>query len=436
MNEKDRAQYAAKLVSAEEAVSTVRSGDRVYIGTCTSTAYALARALGARMDELEDITICCSNINKPLAIMDGRNPQFRINSYFMGAQERQGIAKGITDYTSFHLSQVDRWVRDVARPDVAFIEVSPPDADGYMSLGASGVCLGTYLLDCAPTIILQVNRCVPYVLGEQNRVHISQADWIVEADEPLFTVENLPITPEIETISAYLIDEIKDGDCIQLGIGGLANAVGYGLKEKNELGCHTELMSDSLMFLMQNGNITNRRKRFIPNRTAASFALGSEALYAFLDHNADVQFLPMPLTNNPANIARNDDVVSINSALSIDLMGQVVADNIDGRQYSGVGGQIDFIRGAQMSRGGRSYIAMTSTFDSPRTGRGSRIVSCFKPGTAVTTPRSEVQYVVTEYGCVNLKALSMRDRVRAMIGLAHPDFRPALTAEAKRMELL
>lgn len=425
-----------KVVSKEEAAAQIRSGDRVYIGTCTSTAYGLARALGERMEELEDVTLLCSNINKPLAIMSGKNPSFRISSYFMGSQERQGIAKGITDYTSFHLSQVDRWVREIAKPDVSFLEVSPPDEDGYMSLGASGVCIGTYLLENSGKIILQVNRHAPYVMGEYNRVHISQADLIVEEDEELFSVGELPLSPELETISQFLIDEIHDGDCIQLGIGGLANAVGYGLKDKNDLGCHTELVGDSIRFLMENGNITNKRKGFVPGRTTVSFALGSRELYEFLDHNEDLCFLPMPITNDPANIAKNDNMVSINTALSIDLMGQVVADNLDGRQYSGVGGQLDFVRGAQMAKGGRSYIAVTSTYDNSRTGRGSRIVPVFKSGTAVTTPRSEVQYIVTEFGCVDLKALTMKERVKAMINLAHPDFRSQLTDEAKSMHLI
>lgn len=428
--------YNKKLVAKEDAVRLVQSGDRVYIGTCTSTAYGLARALGEQMEELSDITLLCSNINKPLAIMSGQNPTLRIHSYFMGSQERQGIRKGITDYTSFHLSQLDRWVADTAKPDISFIEVSAPDEEGYMSFGASGVCIGKYLVEHSKKIILQVNRHAPYVLGEDNRIHVSQADLIVEDDEELFTVGDMPVSPELETISRFLIDEIHDGDCIQFGIGGLANAVGYGLKDKNDLSCHTELIGDSIKFLIENGNITNKRKQFIPGKTTVSFALGTTELYRFLDHNEAVYFMPMPVTNNPANIAMNDNVVSVNTALSIDLMGQVVADNIDGSQYSGVGGQIDFVRGAQMSRGGRSYIAVTSTFNSSKTGLGSRIVPYFKPGTAVTTPRSEVQYIVTEYGCINLKALTMRDRAAALISLAHPDFRAELTAEAKKMGLL
>ena len=436
MNEYFKNHCSEKVVSREEAVKEVKSGDRVYIGTCTSTAYGLSRALGERIDELCDITVLCSNINKPLDILSGKNPTFRIGSYFMGSLERKGIAKGITEYTSFHLSQLDRWVKEVARPDIAFLEVSLPDEDGYMSLGASGVCLGTHIIDASKKIILEVNRYAPYVMGDYNKIHVSQADFIVEADEELYTIGELPVTPELETISQFLIDEIHDGDCIQLGIGGLANAVGYGLKDKNDLGCHTEMIGDSIKWLMQNGNITNSRKSFEKGKTVTSFALGSKELYEFLNRNEKVHFLPMTITNNPAVIAQNDNVVSINTALSIDLFGQVVADNIDGRQYSGVGGQIDFVRGSQMSKGGRSYIAVTSTYENSKTGRGSRIVSAFKPGNAVTTPRSEVQYIVTEYGCIDLKCLTMRERAEAMISLAHPDFRAQLRKEAQEMGIL
>lgn len=426
-------QYDEKLLSLDDAAKLVRSGDRVYVGTCTSIAYGLCRALGKHMEGLKNITILCSNINKPLKITDGSNPEFRISSYFMGAVERAGVKKGITDYTSYHLSQVDRWVKETAKPTVSFLEVSPPDEDGYFSFGASGVCLNTYLLECPGKIVLQVNRCAPYVCGESDRIHISQADYITEYDEDLFSVGDLPITPDVEKISQFLIDEIHDGDCIQFGIGGLANAVGYGLKHKNDLGCHTELIGDSLKYLMERGNITNRRKGFKPGKTTVSFALGSKALYKYLDRNEDVYFVPMPVGNNPANIALNDNMVSINSALSVDLLGQVVADNIDGVQYSGVGGQIDFMRGAQMSRGGRSYLALTSTYGG---GKGSRICARLNPGAIVTTPRSEVQYVVTEYGCIDLKALTMRERAQAMISLAHPDFRAELTKEAKQFGLI
>ena len=216
----------------------------------------------------------------------------------------------------------------------------------------------------------------------------------------------------------------------------MSNAVGFGLSARNDLGIHSEMLSDSMMELIKQGVVTNRRKTFLPGKTVASFALGPKGLYRFMDHNESLYFAPFPIVNDPVNIAKNDNMISINTALSIDLMGQVCADNISGVQYSATGGQVDFVRGVQMSRGGKSFIAVTSTFESRGKGKQSRIVSRFPSGTAVTTTRADVQYVVTEYGCVNLKPLTMRDRVRAMISLAHPDFRTSLMEEAKQAGML
>lgn len=429
--------YDEKLTTAVEAVKLVRSGDRISFGTCSSVAYNLMRAMYQRLDELEELVIVGSNVYKPLEIMSGKDPRVRLCSYFVGMQEREALAQGNhnVDYTSFHLSQIDMWVKEVARPTVAFIEVSPPDENGYMSYGASGVCLTQYAVECSDRIILSVNPNAPYVLGESNLIHVSQANCIVEDDEEIYIVEDMPATGAIRTISEMLIDEIHDGDCIQLGIGGIANTVGYGLTEKNDLSAHSEMFGNSLMHLMKNGNIVNRRKAFHPGKTTCSFAMGSKALYQYLDHNEDVYFAPMPVINNPAIIATNENMVSINNALSVDLFGQVAADNLNGRQYSSIGGQVDFVRGAQMSKGGRSYIAMTSTFKNKKTGaKGSKIVPCLT--SPVGTSRADVQYVVTEYGCVNLKVLPMRERVHAMISLAHPDFRAELTAEAKRLGMI
>ncbi len=429
--------YDSKLTTAEEAVKIVRSGDRVSFGTNSSVAYNLMRALYGRLDELEEVTIVGSNVYKPLEIMSGRNPKVKLCTYFVGMQEREALAHGNhnVDYTSFHLSQIDVWVRQVAKPNVSFIEVSLPDENGYMSYGASGVCLTQYAVDCSDRIVLSVNPKAPYVLGESNLIHVSQADLIVEDDEDIHMVEDFPVEGPTETISKMLIDEIHDGDCIQLGIGGVANAVGYGLSIKNDLSCHSEMMGNSIMHLMKNGNITNAGKKFHPGKTTCSFAMGSRELYDYLDHNEDVYFAPMPVINNPANIALNDNAVSINNALAVDLYGQVAADNLNGRQYSSIGGQVDFVRGVQMSKGGRSYIALNSTFTSKKTGEtGSKIVPCLTG--PVGTSRADVQYVVTEYGCVNLKILPMRERVHAMISIAHPDFRAELTEEAKRLGMI
>ena len=434
MKETIKQEFDAKTMTAQEAVKLVNSGETVFIGICSSTAYALCEALGERLDELEGLTIACSMLLRPLKILSGKN-NTRINPPFMGSIERRGLAGGYTDFSSVHLSQVDLWCTQGAPADVAFLEVSPPDEDGYMSFGATGVGLFSYVCQVAKKIILQVNRNVPRVFGEQHRIHISQADAAVFADQPLVENPPLQVGETIQTISSYLLDQIPDGACIQLGLGGVAEAVGNGLGKKNDLGAHTELMTTSMMNLMKKGVLTNKRKNFMPGVTVAAFAFGSGELYRFLDNNPTLYFMPFPVVNDPTLIAKNDNMISINTALSIDLMGQVNADNLSGQQYSAVGGQLDFVRGAQMSKGGKSFLAIESTVDN-RAGRSSRIVSRFPLGTAVTTPRADVQYVVTEFGCVNLKPLCMRDRVRAMISLAHPDFRPQLTDEAKATGLL
>lgn len=423
--------FASKTISPAGAAGLVKSGDRVYVGTCSSAAKVLCAALSDRAAQLEDITICGCMFPKDFPLLD--HEHFRVCTYFMGPKERDCYQAGRADFTSVHLSQIDRWCRETARPDIAFLEVSPPDENGYMSYGASGVALHTYIRQTAKTVVLQINSNAPYVLGQDNLIHISQADAVVWADSELSVDPGLPISAEVRAISDYIIGQIPDGACIQLGLGGLSSAIGYGLKEKNDLGAHTELMTDSMMELMRLGVLNNSRKTWHQGRTVAGFAYGSPELYRFIHQNPQVYFMPYPQVNDPVNIARNDNMISVNTALSIDLMGQVNADNLAGRQYSATGGQLDFVRGAQMSRGGRSFIAVTSTFNG---GRGSRIVSRFPAGTAVTTPRSDVQYVVTEYGCADLKGLTMRDRVRTMIGLAHPDFRPQLTDEAKETGLL
>lgn len=430
-----KSEYKEKLCTAAEAVKLVKSGDRVYIGTCSNVAYVLSEALADRSEELEDVTICSGLINRPLRIFS--DPKFKHFSYFMGGTERTSLKLGTMDYHSIHLSQFDIWCHKVAKPNVLFLEVSEPDENGYVNFSTNGTTLNTYLLGQAETIILQVNKQVCRVFGDENTMHISKATAIVEAADTQIELPAIDVTPDVERLSSYVLDLIPDGATIQLGAGRVATAIGFGLKNKNDLGIHTEMMSDSLMELMQLGVANNSRKTYYPGKTIIGFAWGSKKLYEFLDYNEDTYFLPMTVVNNPYNIAKNDRMISVNSASAIDLTGQVSAETINGRQYSGIGGQLDYVRGAQMSKDGKSFIVMESTYGDVNGGKGgSRIVLNFKPGNAVTTPRSDVQYVATEFGCVNLKELSMQDRVRAMISLAHPVFRDQLKDEAKAAGLL
>lgn len=435
-------QFESKEISAQQAAELVQNGQNVYIGACTSYARAIADAIAARSPQLKEVTIGCSNIIPPMSFLDCENPDaFQICTYFMGYEERRALKARRADYTSVHLGQVDQWCHKTFRTDLAFFDVSLPDENGYMSFGASGCCMHPYIQEEAKTIVLQINRHSPYVYGERNLIHISQADFVVFADAEKETLPGGPVVeendPEVQAMSRYLLDQIPDGACIQLGIGGVATAVGYGLMSKNDLGCHTELMSDSIMELMKAGVINNSRPKFIPHRTVVGFAFGSRSLYEFLDHNEKMFFGPFPMVNNPLNIAKNDNMISINTAMSIDLFGQVAAEGMGGHQFSGTGGQGDYVRGSQLAKGGKSFLAFKSTVGkNPDGSPKSRIVPYFPPATIVTTPRSDVQYVVTEHGVVNLKVLTTRDRARALIGLAHPDCRPELTAQAKQLGIL
>ena len=436
MNEVALQEYRARLMTAQEALRMVHSGDRVYIGTCSSVAEGLCDVLADRADELEDVTLLSSNVVAPLRILEGKSDTFRLHSYFLGPQERNMLRAGRGDYTSVHLHEIEIFCRETSAPNVALLEVSPPDEEGYMSFGPSGVILHCYVAEVADKVILQVNQNAPYVFGERAKIHVTEADAIVEATYPIGERKFELPDNTVRSISTRILEQIPDGSCIQLGIGNVATAVGFGLEEKNDLGIHSEMMSDSLMHLMKKGVVNNSRKNFMTGKSVVGFACGSRELYEFLDHNEEMYFMPFPQVNDVALIGMNDNMISINSAMSVDIFGQVAADNIVGKQISGVGGQIDFVRGAQASRGGKSFIAMTSTFIDGKGKRQSRIVPCFPAFTAVTTPRSDIQYLVTEYGCINLKPLLMRDRIRAIISLAHPDYRDGLLDAARAANLL
>ena len=368
---------------------------------------------------------------------DGHNP-FHVETFFLGAQERIAHRKhGMPlEFTCFHLSQIDLWCNYVGKPDVCFFQVSMPDENGMVSCGPSGGCMYTYLAENARNIVFECNAQVPYIMnGEKHLLPLSMADAIVYADYPVSPLAKDEVDEISQKISDLVMEEVPDGATIQLGLGKISTAVGYGLLQKNDLGIFSELFSEPMMELMKNGNVTNKNKGFMDGLSVFAFSMGSNEMYNFMDHNPDLYAGTFPFVNDPRNIAKNKRMMSINTAMSVDLFGQVAADSMGFTQQSAVGGQIDFVKGAQWSEGGKSIIALASSFE--RDGqRQSKICLNFPAGTAVTTPRSEVQYVATEYGCVNLKKLNMSDRVRAMISLAHPDFRDQLRDEAREHGLI
>ena len=398
-------------------------------------------ALWDRREELEDVAILCSMSVKPSRMFsadhDGHNP-FHVETFFLGAQERIAHRKhGMPlEFTCFHLSQIDLWCKYVGKPDVCFFQVSMPDENGMVSCGPSGGCMYTYLAENARNIVFECNAQVPYIMnGEKHLLPLSMADAIVYADYPVSPLAKDEVDEISQKISDFVMDEVPDGATIQLGLGKISTAVGYGLLKKNDLGIFTEMFNEPMMELMKNGNVTNKNKGFMDGLSVFAFSMGSNEMYNFMDHNPNLYIGTFPFVNDPRNVAKNKKMMSINTAMSVDLFGQVAADSMGWSQQSAVGGQIDFVKGAQWSEGGKSIIALASSFEKNGQ-RQSKICLNFPAGTAVTTPRSEVQYVATEYGCVNLKKLNMSDRVRAMISLAHPDFRDQLRDEAREHGLI
>ena len=433
--------YKGKIMSAAEAAKLVKSGDRVYVGTASSFAYDMLDALWDRREELEDVAILCSMSVRPSRMFsadhDGHNP-FHVETFFLGAQERIAHRKhGMPlEFTCFHLSQIDLWCKYVGKPDVCFFQVSMPDENGMVSCGPSGGCMYTYLAENARNIVFECNAQVPYIMnGEKHLLPLSIAEAIVYADYPVSPLAKDEVDEISQKISDLVMEEVPDGATIQLGLGKISTAVGYGLLQKNDLGIFSELFSEPMMELMKNGNVTNKNKGFMDGLSVFAFSMGSNEMYNFMDHNPDLYAGTFPFVNDPRNIAKNKRMMSINTAMSVDLFGQVAADSMGFTQQSAVGGQIDFVKGAQWSEGGKSIIALASSFEKNGQ-RQSKICLNFPVGTAVTTPRSEVQYIATEYGCVNLKKLNMSDRVRAMISLAHPDFRDQLRDEAREHGLI
>ena len=429
--------YNEKLTTAAEAVKLVKSGDRLYAGTASSCAYALLNALWERKDELEGVTLLGSNTYLPTPCYDVTedNP-FMFSTYFMGINERKQTSKGRpVAYNSVHLSMVDEWTVNIGKPDVCFFEVSRPDENGYMSYGPSGTAVSDVMKQVAKKRIVQVNSHTPYILGEKCMIHVSEVDAIVEEDMEYADYQAIEPDELSMQIASHILPEIPDGATFQLGLGTLSTAIGYGLREKNELGIHTELLNDPMLELMESGNVTNTRKGYMDGKTVFSFTFGSRKLYEALDNNEKFYVVPFSMANDARTIAKNKNMISINATMAFNLFGEAASDCISWKQQSATGGQLDFVRGAQWSEGGKSFIATTSSF--VKNGkRISKIVPFFAPGTAVTTPRSDIHWVATEYGCVNLKNLTMDDRARAMISLAHPEFREELTAEAKKYGLI
>lgn len=414
--------WKSHAVTPEEAVRGIRSGMRVFLHGAAATPTPLVEALCARMD-LEGVELCHLHTEGPAPFAQpGVETRVRSVSFFAGGAVRAAIAEGRADFIPVFLSDIPGLFRNGTLPlDAAIVQVSPPDRHGICTLGTS-VDAARAAVDGAPLIIAEINAQMPRTHGATTlpweRIHA-----FTLTDRPLWEHEADPETPETALIGEIIAGLVEDGATIQAGIGAIPNAVLARLANKLELGVHTEMFSDGLIPLMENGVVTNRHKAIHPGRTVTSFVSGTRRLFAFVDDNPLVEFHPCDRTNDTNLLRKLDRLIAVNSALQVDLTGQVCADSIGHRIFSGIGGQMDFLRGAALSRGGKPILAFPST---AKDGTLSRIVWELTPGAGVVTSRGHVHWVVTEYGAVNLHGLSLRRRAEALIHLAHPDFRPTL----------
>ena len=417
-----------KFVSADEAVKLIKSGDHVYIQGSTSIPEVLVEAMARRGHELKDVTLYSG-----FAVGKGPAPYckpefkdtFLVDSFFVNNAVRKWIAEGYGAMTPRFLGEVPSMFRDGTWPlEVALINCSEPNEDGYVSFGVSAD-LATAAVECAPIVIAQINKQMPFSYGDPV-VHVSRLAAMVEVDDPLVEVPTpVPTEKEIK-IGNYIAELIPDGATMQIGVGGIPNAVLSALTNHKHLGLHTEAMTDGVLPLLESGVIDNSLKRIEPGKSIASLALGSRQLYDFMNYNKDIIFRDVAWTNDPFIIAQNPKVVSINSCLEIDLTGQVCADSIGTRIFSSVGGQHDFVYGSSRSEGGMSFLAMLST-----TNKGqNKIKPVLTEGAGVVTTRFQTHYVVTEHGCVNLRGKNLPERAKLMISVAAPEFREELDRAA------
>lgn len=429
-----KAKYERKFVTAEEAVSVIRSGDRVYIHPGCAVPQVLVDAMVARYKELHDVEVChLLGVSEAAYVRPEMQGHFRHNAFFIGKNVRQAVCEGRADFTPIFLSEIPALIQSKHfRIDVAMIQVSPPDEHGFCSFGVGVECTRA-ATDVAKVVIAQVNPNMPRTLGD-SFIHISRIDYCVVADVPLRELPQLEgdETPEeledYRRIGEHVASLIEDGATLQLGIGRIPDAVVRYLSDRKHLGIHSEMVSDGIIPLIESGVITNQKKTLLPGKVVTSFVLGSHALFEYIDNNPFFEFRPTQFTNDPFTIARNRKMVAINSAIEIDLTGQVCADSMGYKFYSGFGGQVDFIRGAARSEGGKPIIALPST---ARKGTVSRITPHLREGAGVTTSRGDVHYVATEYGVVNLHGKTIRERIELLISIAHPKFRAELEAFAR-----
>ena len=416
-------QYKSKVVAVEEAVQVVRSNDRIFLSGNAATPLLLTNALANRASELANV-----EVNHVLLLGDdplskpGMARHFRHNSLFVGPGDRQSIADGYSDYIPVHLSQIPALFCEKYIPlDVAFIHVSPPDAHGFMSFGVE-CAASKAAAENAKLVVAQVNERMPRTLGDVF-IHVARVHKIVECSVPILELHPITASEIEERIADFITPLIEDNATLQLGIGGIPDAVLARIEGKQHLGIHTEMISDGVVEAIDKGIITSQKKTLHPGKVVATFVMGTQKLYDYVHNNPLFELHPCNYTNNPFIIAQNDKMVAINSCIEVDMTGQVCSDSIGTKIYSGFGGQVDFIRGAAYAKDGKPIIALPST---TKNGTVSRIVPQLKHGAGVVTTRADVHYVVTEFGVASLHGKNLHQRADALIAIAHPAFRQEL----------
>ena len=430
----------ARAVSSDEAAGLVRSGMWLDYGAGLCQPDVFDRALAARIGELTNVKIRHCLTMRPRAVVEADPDGHHVYSFSLhySAYDRRKHDCGRCNYIPVNLGEIPDYYRRFMDPvDIVVLKTCPIDEQGYFNLSAANLWHRA-VIERARLVIVETTRGLPYVYGEETGLHLSEVDYVIEGDDGTPPeLPNPPATPVDAAVARHIAAEIGDGDCLQIGIGGMPNAVCTLLLESGvkDLGVHTEMMTDGLAELYKAGRISGARKRLNPGKSVYTFALGSRDLYATLDRNHDMHCCPVEYTNAPHVIMQNDRVISINNTTQIDLQGQAASESDGHRHISGTGGQLQFVRGAYASKGGKSFICLASTYDK-RGERRSRIVLDLTPGNVVTTPRTDVMFVVTEYGIANLKGKSVAERAKALIGIAHPEFRETLERQAYEHRLI
>ena len=426
-------QYLEKRMAASDAVRQVQNGDFIIVPTGVGEPPALLTALSEQRHDFRGVKVAQILAMRKYAYLDPATVQHVQHvAFFFGGATRAGGQAGWVDFLPNYFSEIPAQIERGQIPaDVVFSMASTMDEHGYFSISL-GADYTLAAIRKARAVLLEVNPNVPFACGNCH-VHISQVTALVESSDPVLEVGLPKIGPVQEAIGKYVADLIDDGSTLQIGYGGIPDAVVMQLTHKHDLGIHTEMIGDGIMTLVEAGAVTNRRKNYLPGKMVATFALGSAKLYRFMHRNPGLEIHPVDFTNSPELAGRNDNMVTINATLQIDLLGQCGSESLGSAPYSGTGGQSDFVRAANRSRGGKAFIVLPST---ARDDSISRIVPVLAPGTHVSTSKNDINYVVTEYGVAQLRGKSAKQRAQALIGIAHPDFRAELTEQARRIALL